>query len=110
MKRFLMLAVLGVITWLAGCAGGNNSMTTNPQAGMATINFGDATNDQIIEFEVTVTAITLNGGSNPSILARPTEFEFVHTAGTVEPISIVNVPPGTYSGATITLANPEVVI
>jgi hypothetical protein len=111
MKRVLMLAAAVLILFFAGCAGNNNNtVTANPQGGMASINFGDATNDQIIHFEVTMTAITLNGGSNPSILSKPVEFEFVHNSGTVEPVSVLNIPAGTYTGATISLSNPEVVI
>ena len=111
MKRFVFLAFLALIFAFAGCAGGNrNPVTTTAQQGSTTINLGDATNDQIIEFEVTVTAVTLSGGSNPSVLPKPTEVEFVHNAGTVEPLSLLNVPNGTYTGATISLSNPEVVI
>jgi hypothetical protein len=97
---------------LTGCGGGgSSSVSANPNgAGATTINFGDATNDQIIAFELSINAITLNGGSNPSVLAKPTEFEFVHAAGTMEPLSLVNVPAGTYTGATISVANPEVVV
>jgi hypothetical protein len=113
MKRILFLTILSAALVLAGCGGGSSSTTiaANPAgAGFTTVNFGDATNDQIIAFELSISAITLNGGSNPSVLAKPTEFEFVHAAGTMEPLSLVNVPAGTYTGATITVANPEVVV
>jgi hypothetical protein len=111
MKRLLVFLILALLGFVTGCGGGANSpVTTNPQAGMASINFGDATNDQIIEFEVTVGAITLTGSGNPSILSKPVEFEFVHNSGAVEPVSVLNIPPGTYTGATISLSNPEVVI
>jgi hypothetical protein len=112
MKRILFLTILGAALVLTGCGGGgSNSVSANPAgAGFTTVNFGDATNDQVIGFELAINAITLNGGSNPSVLAKPTEFEFVHAAGTMEPLSLVNVPAGTYTGATITVANPEVVV
>ena len=111
MKRVVTLVVAALMFFFfAGCAGNNNPVTTNPQGGMASINFGDATNDQIIEFEVTVTAITLTGSGNPSVLAKPVEFEFVHNSGAVEPVSVLNIPPGTYTGATVSFSNPEVVI
>jgi hypothetical protein len=38
------------------------------------------------------------------------EFEFVHSAGTLEPVSLSKVPAGTYSSATFTVSNPEVVV
>jgi uncharacterized protein DUF5666 len=112
MKRVFVLAVLTAVLIISGCGGGggNGSLTATPNSGNTTINFGDATNDQIIVFELLINSITLNGGSNPSVLPKPTEFEFTHAAGSVEPLSVLNVPPGTYTGATISVANPEVVI
>jgi len=111
MKRVTLVLILGIVFLLAGCGGGGStSITTNPTQGNTTINFGDATNDQIIAFELLINSITLSGGSNPSVLPKPTEFEFVHAAGSLEPLSLVTVPSGTYTGATISVANPEVVV
>src|SRR5262249_13572937 len=31
-------------------------------------------------------------------------------AGSFEPLALVNIPPGTYSGASLTVSNPEVVV
>ena len=57
-----LLAFLALIFAFAGCAGGTrNPATTTAQQGSTTINLGDATNDQIIEFEVTVTAVAQDG-------------------------------------------------
>jgi hypothetical protein len=113
MKKWITsLAILILVVGYIGCAGGNSNNTTQAgaQSAMATINFGDATNDQIVFFEMTATTITLNGGSNPSVLPHPTEFEFTHTGGTVEPLSVLNIPAGTYTGASISLSNPELVV
>ncbi len=55
----------------------------------------------VIAAEVTVTAITLNGGTNPSVLAKPTEIELTHNLATFEPLSLVSPPSGTYTGATL---------
>lgn len=80
----------------------------------ATINFGDAVNDQIVKFELTINAVTLTGSGGTSntgnLLPKPTEVEFVHEAGTFEPLAVVNIPVGTYSGATLMVSNPEVVV
>lgn len=102
---FVALACLLVTT---GCGSGSNVSTANTAG--TVINFGDAPNDQIIAFELTVNAVTLNGGSNPSVLPKPTEIELTHDLATFEPLSLATIPNGTYTGASLTVSNPEVVI
>jgi hypothetical protein len=111
MKRLILLLAVAFV--LVGCGGGgksNNPMTSTGQGASLTINAGDATNDRIIAFELTINSITLMGGSNPTVLSTPTEIEFAHDAGTFEPVSLTNVPSGTYTGATVTASNPQVVV
>ncbi|HET9182766.1 MAG TPA: DUF5666 domain-containing protein [Candidatus Angelobacter sp.] len=103
---FIALACLLVTT---GCASGNNNISTANTAGTV-INFGDAPNDQIIAFELTINAVTLNGGSNPSVLPKPTEIELTHDLANFEPLSLATIPNGTYTGASLTVSNPEIVI
>ena len=113
MKRLVLFAVLGAILVMTGCGGGSsNSAAPSATANSASmsINVGDAPNDKIIEFELTVNSITLAGGTNPVVLSTPTRVEFVHNAGTFEPLSLMNVPAGTYTGATVTVSNPEIVL
>jgi len=45
-----------------------------------------------------------------NLLSEPAEIEFSHMAGTLEPFSIGHIPQGTYSGATLMVSNPEVVV
>ena len=116
MKRIFLFTITTVAfaAFLIGCGGGNTPTPVNPLAGNATINTGDAVNDQIVKFELTVSAITLTGSGGTSntgnLLSKPTEVEFVHQAGTFEPLAVVNIPAGTFSGATLTVSNPEVVV
>ncbi|HEY6969495.1 MAG TPA: DUF5666 domain-containing protein [Candidatus Angelobacter sp.] len=117
MKRVFLFTITTIIAavLLAGCSGGGNTANTvTPQAGNATINTGDAVNDQIVKFELTVSAVTLTGSGGTSntgnLLSKPSEVEFVHQAGTFEPLAVVNIPAGTYLGATLTVSNPEVVV
>jgi hypothetical protein len=113
MKRtfLLILTSVALVLLLASC-GSNSSMT---QAGTAnlTIQTGDATNDQIVKFELTISSITLTGAAGTSntqnLLMHPREVEFEHEAGSFEPLTLTHVPPGTYSGATLMVSNPEVV-
>src|SRR5262249_17302058 len=73
----------------------------------------DAVNDQIVKFELTVSSITLTGAngtpSTSNLLSGPAEVEFSHEAASFELLSLAHIPPGTYSGATMTVSNPEAV-
>jgi Domain of unknown function (DUF5666) len=113
MKRYLLLTVVTVAFVLAtGCGGKNNLTTAGPTN--ATINTTDGLNDQIIKFELSVSSLTLTGSGTTintgNLLSKTSEVEFVHQAGSFEPLSLVNIPPGTYSGASLTVGNPEVVV
>src|SRR5689334_15175964 len=116
MKRVLFVTLFSIVFALAltvaGCGGGNNSQLQATGAS-TTVQFGDATNDQIAKFEITVSSITLTGASGTAntanLLASPVEFEFSHAAGALEPVSLSKVPAGTYSAATITWSDPEIV-
>src|SRR5262249_12711246 len=96
------------------CGGGSNTITSSPSSGNVTIQTGDAVNDQIVKFELTISSITLTGVSptatTANLVAKPGEVEFVHQAGTLEPFTLANVPSGTYSGATITVSDPDVTV
>jgi len=116
-KRPWTTALFGAIVFVAICAmlvttgcGSSTNATTTAGANSTTISFGDAADPQVIAFEITVSAITLNGGTNPSVLAKPTEIELTHNLATFEPLSLVSPPSGTYSGATLSVSNPEVVV
>jgi Domain of unknown function (DUF5666) len=116
MKRVLFVTLFSIVfalaLTLAGCGGSSNGPIQTTGAS-TTVQFGDATNDQIAKFELTVSSITLTGSggtaNTANLLAAPVEFEFSHSAGAVEPVSLSKVPAGTYSAATITWSNPEVV-
>jgi hypothetical protein len=97
---------------MSSCGSNNHSVPVT--ASNATFNTGDATNDQILKFELTISSATLTGSggtaNTPNLLTKPTEVEFVHEAGIFEPLAVLNIPPGTYSGATLSVSNPEVVV
>jgi hypothetical protein len=104
----ILIIALACLLVFTGCGSSNN--TPNATAAGTVINFGDAPNDQIIAFELTINAVTLTGGSNPSVLAKPTEIELTHNLATFEPLSLATIPNGTYTGATLTVSKPEIVI
>src|SRR5207245_8042233 len=45
-----------------------------------------------------------------NLLSTPNYIEFVHEAGTLEPLTVAHVPAGTYNGATLSVSNPQVVV
>ena len=116
MKRVFLFTLLSVVfaLLLTGCGGGSGSNTITAGAGNATIQTGDAVNDQIAKFELTITSITLTGVSptatTGNLLSKSAEVEFTHQAGTLEPLTLANVPQGTYNGATISISGAEVVV
>ena len=113
--RVLLSMVLAIAVVAAtGCGGGMSSNTTgNPSAQRASahINIGDAPADGIVAFELTVTSVVLHSTSGDvTVLSSPTEIELMHNSGTVQSLAIMDVPAGTYTGATITVSKPEVKI
>lgn len=115
MKKVVLFAALTAVLFLLGCGGGSPGMPPFQATGTsAMIQTGDATNGQIVKFELTINSIVLKGVSptmdTGNLLAGPAEVEFVHEAGIMEPLTLAHVPPGTYSGATLTVSNPEVVV
>ncbi|MCU1255668.1 MAG: hypothetical protein JWM83_1967 [Candidatus Angelobacter sp.] len=115
MKRVYLFTLLCVVfaLLLTGCGGGSkNAVSTG--AGQIVLQTGDAVNDQIAKFELNISSITLTGVSptatTANLLAKPAEVEFTHQAGTFEPLTLANLPPGTYSGATVTVTSAEVVV
>jgi Domain of unknown function (DUF5666) len=115
MKRVSLfpLSILALAVLLSGCGSSNMNNTVQATGTMVTLQTGDALNDQIVKFELTISSITLTGAAGTAntsnLLSGPAEVEFTHEAGAFEPLSLAHVPPGTYSGATMTVSNPEVV-
>ncbi|HWY71614.1 MAG TPA: DUF5666 domain-containing protein [Terriglobales bacterium] len=113
MKRaFLFVLISLMFVYLSGCGGSGNGpvqMTGTPM----TLQTGDAVNDHIAKFELTISSIILTGASGTTdtanLLSGPAEVEFSHQAGAFEPLTLAHVPPGTYNGASVMVSNPEVV-
>lgn len=104
-------AVLGLIGALAlsvGC-GGNSAPPSNRPSSVQ-LKIGDAPSDRVIAFEISVNSLVLKdaSGGSVSVLSSPTEVELSHLSATMEPLSINNIPQGTYTAATITVSSPQV--
>ena len=98
---------------LLGCGGGtSSSQKPNPQPNTTAlqVNLGDAPSDRLVAVSMTIGSMTLTNGSGSSVtvVSSSTPVEMMHLMGTVEPISLMNVPQGTYSGATVNISSATV--
>jgi hypothetical protein len=116
-SKSLKLSMAGLVAGLIiiglGCGGGS-STTTNPGPkgvnATSQIKIGDAPADRVLAFEATVGPITLtpSNGSPVTALSGTRRIELSHLSGTSEPLALLNIPAGTYTSASIMVANPEV--
>jgi hypothetical protein len=100
---------------LLGCGGsGSMSSSQNPNPQQNTtplqINIGDAPSDRLVAVSLTIGSMSLtnSGGGSTSVVSSSTPVEMMHLMGTVDPISLMNVPQGTYSGASISISSATV--
>lgn len=104
----LMASSIMVIAIIAGCGMSSTNKTTAGASRMV-VTMGDAPSDRVIAFALTINTMTLTGGTNPTAISTPTQIEFVRNAGTFQPVVTASLAAATYTGATFTLSNPQVV-
>src|SRR5262249_29850620 len=101
------------------CGGGSSSTPTNPtppppppqgQSATSQVKIGDAPADRVLSFEATVGPISLtpSSGAAVTVLSGTRRIELSHLSGKSEPLSLLSIPAGTYTGASVAVANPEV--
>jgi hypothetical protein len=114
----ISLMVVGVLLIAVGCGGGTSAPPGGGGGGgggtgttATQIKIGDAPADRVIAFEITVGPISLtpSSGSPVTVLSSTKRLELTHLSGTNEPLALLKVPKGSYTAATLTVANPEVV-
>jgi hypothetical protein len=101
---------------LIGCGGSTSSSPSspnpNPQPSTTAlqVNLGDAPSDRLVAVSMTLGSMTLtnSSGGSVTVVSSSTPVEMMHLMGTVEPISLMNVPQGTYSGASISISSAGV--
>lgn len=112
--RTAQKALLVLVFALVGCSKGKIQAGQGATGASILINTGTPTatspNDEVIDFELTVTGATLTGGSNPAVLTNTTPVEFIHQGAAFHPLALVNVPNGTYSGITLNVSNATVIV
>lgn len=108
----LVLALFALALTLVACGGGSSNSNPIPssKAGATVqVGLGDSPADWITTFGMTVDSIMLTNsdGNTVSMLSSPTQMEMIRLMGTVQPVSIVNVPQGTYTSATIKVSSVQ---
>ena len=96
-----------------GCGGGTGStQNPNPQPGSTAlqVNLGDAPSDRLLAVSMTIGSVTLTNasGGTVNVVSSSTPVEVMHLMGTVSPISLMDVPQGTYSGAAMSISSSTV--
>ena len=95
---------------LFGCGGGtSSSQNPNPQPNTTSlqVNIGDGPSDRLVAVSMTVGSMTLakTTGGSVTVVSSSTLVEMVHLMGTMQPISLMKVPQGTYTGATVNISS-----
>ncbi|MDD1749993.1 MAG: DUF5666 domain-containing protein, partial [Methanothrix sp.] len=106
-RGLAVLAASALLALLASC-GGDNATPAPPATGtVVQVNMGDAPADWMLSFTMNLSSMSLTSadGNNVSVTPTSTAVEMIHRLGTVEPISVVSVAKGTYSGASLTIAS-----
>jgi FlaG/FlaF family flagellin (archaellin) len=88
---------------LVGCGSGSSqSSSSTPPTSTALVNIGDSPSDRIVAFAMTINSITLSGSAGTTtVMSSPTVVEMTGLMGSMQPLSMLSVPQGTYTSATI---------
>src|ERR1700676_1002218 len=98
---------------LAACGGGSSSHSSTQTPGTPAaattpvqVSMGDAPANWIMTFGMNVNSITMtnSSGGTVNLLSSPVPMEMINLMGTVQPLTMANVPQGTYTQATITVS------
>lgn len=105
-----LLGSLALLTLAIGCSGSQPGSTSTTPLSAVQMKIGDAPADSVLAFELKIATVSLQpqSGNAVSVLGAPAEIELAHLSGTLEPLVLANVAPGTYTGAAIALSSAEV--
>jgi hypothetical protein len=105
----VFLAVLAAVG-LSGCGGGSSAAPSSnvQQASVFTV-ATDAPLPSVISCEILVNGVTLNNGTtNVPVMTTPQQIDFAQLNGLHQLVDLNSIPPGTYSSATVSIANPVI--
>ncbi|HEV2396968.1 MAG TPA: DUF5666 domain-containing protein [Candidatus Sulfotelmatobacter sp.] len=105
----LLAAALGMTACGSSSSSNNNQTPPPPVTKNSTvqINIGDSPCDRVVAFVTNITSMMLNNsdGTSASVISSSTPFEIMRLADTMQPMNVLTIPQGTYTGASITMAS-----
>ena len=109
LQTIAVLLVSSLFVALTACGdGGSSTNPPTPPANSTTVqvNLGDGPADLMLAFSMNISSLNLmtTSGSVP-VISASTPVEMIHRLGTMDPLAMVSVPQGNYTGATITIAS-----
>ena len=106
----LTFAVMLVIL-LASCGGGSSAQPSLQKNATLQVNIGDSPSDRLVAFAMTISSMTFtnSGGSSVPVMSSSATMEMTHLMGTMQPVSLMTIPQGTYAKATITVSNMGII-
>jgi hypothetical protein len=106
-KCVQLLLLLLPLTVIAGCGSGSYAgLGSQAQSASIFTVATDASLPSVVSAQLTVNGVTLaNGSTNVSVLSAPVMVDFAKLNGLHDLIDLSTVPLGTYTSATLTLAN-----
>lgn len=99
---------------LSACSSGSSGTGSNPSPTPAAktvvqVNMGDSPADWMLAFSMNVTSMSLTGNNGSvSVVSSSVPMEMMHLMGVMQPLSMINAPQGTYTGASITIGSATV--
>jgi len=97
---------------LSACGGGSTSSSQNPPPVTSSlqVNIGDAPSDRLTAVSMTIASMTManTSGGSVTVVSSATPVEMMHLMGTMQPISLMKVPQGTYPGCTLSISSATV--
>lgn len=109
----IMLALLALAACGGSTAMNNQQQTPPPPAPQSTpvqINVGDSPSDRVMAFATNITSMSLsnsNGSSTP-VVSASIPVEMMRLMGTMQPLNVLSITQGTYTGATITMSSMSI--
>ena len=108
----LLCAALPVVSVLDGCSGSSaGSSTTSTTAATTSVqmNIGDSPADWMLAFSMNIASMTLTGANGTTtVVSSSTPTEMMHLMGSMQPLTLMSIPQGTYTGASITIGSASV--
>ena len=116
LKIFFCASTALLLTCLTACGGSNassnqsNNQLPPTQYQSVQVNIGDSPSDRVIAFSTNISSMVLNNsnGSTTPVASTSVPLEMMRLAGTMQPLNVLSIPQGTYTGASVTLSSMSV--